>query len=82
MKNLEETLPKTAPGKILSDNFIGKLELAIKSIGQATSVNPFGMAAGFVAIGLAAAFTVLAVIGRLDLLPLMIGALVRIVGGA
>jgi len=82
MNNLEETLPKVAPGKILSDGFITRLALAIKSVGKATSVNPFGMAAGFVSIGFLATFAVLAAVDRLDLVPLVISALVRIVGGA
>ncbi len=82
MTVIDEALAKSKPGQILSADFIARLEMAIRNVGRATVVNPLAAAAGWAIVGLSACFAALAAIGRADLIPSLVSALVKAIGGS
>lgn len=79
---IEDRLRTAKPEGLLRDDFLDRLRVAVKNAGQAAIANPFASAAGWTLAGMAACLTLLAAVGRLDLLPDIVSKLVRFVGGS
>lgn len=79
---IDSKISKAAPGQILGNDFIDRLRIVIRNVGQAAVTNPFVSAAGWTLAGLVAAFALLVAIGRVDMLPDIVTKLVRFVGGS
>lgn len=79
---MDALIERAKPKKILKEDFMDRLRVAIGNAGRASMANPFASAAGWTLAGLAGTFAVLVAIGRVDLLPDIVAGLVRLVGGS
>lgn len=68
------------PRRVLSDEFLPRLKIAIADVGDFSRTHPIQSAAGWSFALISTAFMVLVVIGRTDLLPDLVNFLLRMVG--